>query len=240
MMNYSLKMICVEGSSHLFACKGFSHLVALNKLKRTCLFKRQLYANLYKVDNYILKVCYGQSIPKDVLRKYAFKSQAEREFKSAEILSQIGLKTPKSYFSAFSLFPLTKGWVESIHEMEFLHGFEDLNPDFIHRPDCLKIISCFAKDLAIITNAMFCPKDLGLGNTMFNPKQVELAWLDTDLKKITNRKKLAVKMMSQLRPRFFRYLNRHQAEMFWAVFCETSNLYPEKEELLISAGIKEF
>ena len=108
MDDYFLKNINIEGVSHLFVCKGRSRITNAGNVEDASLFKRQLYANLYKVDNYILKVCYGQSIPKDVFRKYALKSQAERESKSAAILSELGLVTPKTYFSAFSLFPKTR------------------------------------------------------------------------------------------------------------------------------------
>ena len=76
-----------------------------------------------------------------------------------------------------------------MHEMDFLDNFEDLNKNFVHRADCLEIIRCFARDLAIMTNEMLCPKDLGLGNIMFNTAEVKMAWIDTDLKKKYESKK---------------------------------------------------
>ena len=219
-----LKKIKIEDTSHLFVCKGHSRIVSSEKLKKSFLFKRQPYANFYITDGLLLKVCYGRSMPKDILRKYTFKSQAEREFKSADILSGLGLLTPRSYFSAFSLFPFTRGWVESMHEMDFLDGFEDLDKHFVHRKDSLEIIRCFARDLAIMTNEMLCPKDLGLGNVMYWTAQAKLAWLDTDLKKFTDKKKLSCQLMAHLQPRFLRYLSPRQAGLFRSVFSERSTL----------------
>lgn len=224
MNDYYLKKIKIEGASHLFVCRGYSHIVDSKQLKKPFLFKKQLYANLYRSDNLLLKVCYGQSFPKDILRKYVLESQAEREFKSADILSKMGIITPKSYFSAFSISPFTKGLVESMHEMDFLDGFEGLNKHFIHRHDSLDIVRSFARDFAIITNEMLIPKDLGLGNIMYKTEEAKLAWLDTDLKKISNKKKLTHKVITSLNSRFLKYLNRHQVGVFWDVFSERSTI----------------
>jgi len=232
MDDYFLKNINIEGVSHLFVCKGRSRIVNAGNVEDAFLFKRQLYANLYKLDNYILKVCYGQSIPKDVFRKYALKSQAERESKSAAILSELGLVTPKTYFSAFSLFPKTRKGVESMHEMDFLVGYDDLTPKFLYRPDCLSIIQCFGRDLAVILNAMLCPKDLGLGNIMYHPGEGKLAWIDSDLKHFKDKETLSRNVMGQLGPRFLKHLDKCQSDMFWRSFCENSTLFAEKGELL--------
>ncbi|WP_020588415.1 hypothetical protein [Desulfobacter curvatus] len=232
MNNCFFKKVNIEGVSHLFVCKGRSRIVNAGKVEDAFLFKRQLYASLYKVDNHILKVCYGQSIPKDIFRKYALRSQAERESKSAFILSELGLVTPKTYFSAFSLFPKMRKGVESIHEMDFLAGYDDLNPNFVHRPDCLGIIRCFGRDLAVILNAMLCPKDFGLGNVMYHPGEDKLAWIDSDLKKFKNKETLSRTVMGKLGHRFLNYLDNCQADMFWRSFCENSILYAEKNELL--------
>jgi len=232
MENYFFKNINIEGVSHLFVCKGRSRVANAGKAEDAFLFKRQLHANLYKVDNYILKVCYGQSIPKDVFRKYALRSQAERESKSAAILSELGLVTPKTYFSAFSLFPKMCHGVESMHEMDFLVGYDDLNPKFVQRPDCLCIIQCFGRDLAVILNAMLCPKDLGLGNIMYHPGEDKLAWIDSDLRRFKNKENLSRNVMGKLGRRFLNYLDNCQADMFWRSFCENSTLFAEKKELL--------
>lgn len=233
MIKYSVRKITVGGFSQVFACKGFSHMVESDKLKAPYLFKKQLYAKLYKDGNYILKVCYSQSIPKDLFRKYILKSQAERESKSAEILSQLGLLVPKSYFRVFSLSPFAKGRIESMHEMDFLNGFEDLPPKFFaQRDDSTNIIECFGRDLARVTDAMYCPKDLGMGNVMYHKIDKKMAWIDTDLRKFKSKSKLSQSIMSQLRPRFLNRIDSQQSEVFWKVFCESSTLFPEKKELL--------
>ena len=232
MGDYFFKNINIEGVSHLFVCKGLSHVANSGKVEDASLLKRQLHANLYKVDNYILKVCYGQSIPKDVFRKYALRSQAERESKSAAILSELGLITPKTYFSAFSLFPKMRNGVESMHEMEFLVGYEDLNPRFVYRPDCLDIIRCFGRDLAVMLNAMLCPKDLGLGNVMYNPALDKLAWIDSDLRQFKKKETLGRTVMRRLGRRFLNYLDNCQTDIFWRSFCEDSCLFDKKKELL--------
>lgn len=232
MDDYFLKNINIEGVSHLFVCKGRSRIANAGTLEDTFLFKRQLHATLYKVDNYILKVCYGQSIPKDIFRKYALKSQAERESKSAAILSELGLIVSKTYFSAFSLFPITHGRVESMHEMEFLTGYDDLNPKFVHRPDCLAIVQCFGRELAIMLNAMLCPKDLGLGNIMYHPSEEKLAWIDSDLRQFKDKETLSRSVMGKLGRRFLNYLDNCQADIFWRSFCENSTIFAEKRELL--------
>jgi len=232
MDDYFFKNINIEGVSHLFVCKGHSRIVNAGKVEYDSLFKRQLYANLYKVGNYILKVCYGQSIPKDIFRKYDLRSQAERESKSAAILSELGLITPKTYFSAFSLFPKMRKGMESMHEMDFLVGYDDLNPQFVHRPDCLSIIQCFGRDLAVILNAMLCPKDLGLGNVMYHPGEGKLAWIDSDLKEFKDKETLSRSVMRKLGRRFLNYLDKCQSDMFWRSFCEKSTLFAEKGELL--------
>ena len=82
----------------------------------------------------------------------------------------------------------------------------------------------FARDLAIITNEMLIPKDLGLGNIMYKTEETKLAWLDTDLKKISNKKKLTHKIITSLNSRFLKYLNRHQVGVFWDVFSERSTI----------------
>lgn len=227
-----LKNINIEGISHLFVCKGDSRIASRGTLDDAFLFKRQLHANLYKMGNYILKVCYGQSIPKDIFRKYALRSQAERESKSAAILSELGLVTPKTYFTAFSLFPKMHKGVESMHEMNFLVGYDDLNSKFIHRPDCLSIIQCFGRDLAVILNAMLCPKDLGLGNIMYHPGEDKLAWIDSDLRLFKDKENLSRNVMGRLGRRFLNYLDNCQTDMFWRSFCENSTLFTKKEELL--------
>ena len=232
MNDFFLKNLNIEGNSHLFVCKGDSHIAKRGTLDSACLFKRQLHANLYKVDNYILKVCYGQSIPKDVFRKYALRSQAERESKSATILSELGLVTPKTYFSAFSLFPKMHKGVESMHEMDFLVGYDDLNPKFVQRPDCLSIIQCFGRDLAVILNAMLCPKDLGLGNVMYHPGEGKLAWIDSDLRQFKDKKTLSRSIIGKLSHRILRHLDNCQSDIFWQSFCENSTLFAEKGELL--------
>nr|WP_320013706.1 hypothetical protein [uncultured Desulfobacter sp.] len=232
MNDYFFKNINIEGVSHLFVCKGRSRVANAGKVEEASLFKRQLYANLYKVNNYILKVCYGQSIPKDVFRKYALRSQADRESKSAAILSELGLITPKTYFSAFSLFPKMRKGMESMHEMDFLVGYDDLNLKFVHRPDCLSIIQCFGRDLAVILNAMLCPKDLGLGNVMYHPGEGKLAWIDSDLRQFKDKETLSQSVMRKLSRRFLNYLDKCQSDMFWRSFCENSTLFAEKGELL--------
>ena len=232
MDNYFFQNITIEGVSHLFLCKGYSCIANTGTVKNAFLFKRQLHANLYKVDNHILKVCYGQSIPKDIFNKYALKSQAERESKSAAILSELGLATPKTYFSAFSVFPKMRKGMESMHEMDFMVGYDDLNPKFVNRPDCLNIIRCFGRDLAVMINAMLCPKDLGLGNVMYHPGNDKLAWIDSDLKHFKNKEALARTVMSRLDRRFLNYLNNCQADTFWRSFCENSSLFDKKKELL--------
>jgi hypothetical protein len=233
MDSYFFKDITIEGDSQLFVCKGNSRIANTGKVEKAFLFKRQSHANLYKVDNHILKVCYCQSMPKDIFKKYALKSQAERESKSATILSELGLVTPKTYFSAFSLFPKLRKGVESIHEMDFLVGYDDLNPKLIYRhPDCLGIIRCFGRDLAVILNAMLCPKDLGLGNVMYHPGDDKLAWIDSDVKHFKNKKALARTVMHRLGRRVLNHLNKCQTDMFWRSFCENSTLFAEKKELL--------
>ncbi len=232
MNDFFLRNINIEGISHLFVCKGNARIASRGTLDSNFLFKRQLHANLYKVDNYILKVCYGQSIPKDIFRKYALRSQAERESNSAAILSELGLVTPKTYFSAFSLFPKMRKGVESMHEMDFLVGYDDLNPKFVHRPDCLSIIQCFGQDLAVILNAMLCPKDFGLGNIMYHPGEGKLAWIDSDLRRFKDKKTLSRSVMRKLSHRFLKHLDNCQADIFWRSFCENSTLFAEKEELL--------
>lgn len=232
MVDYFLKNINIEGVSHLFACKGHSRVASDGTIDDTCLFKRQSHAHLYKVGNYILKICYGQSIPKDIFRKYALKSQAQRESKSSAVLSELGLVTPKTYFSAFSVFPKMRKGVESMHEMDFLVGYDDLNPQFVNRPDSLDIIRCFGRDLAVMLNKMLCPKDLGLGNVMYHPGEDKLAWIDSDLKQFKNKEKLSRSVMGKLGRRFLNYLDNCQADMFWRSFFENSTLYAEKQELL--------
>nr|WP_320193786.1 hypothetical protein [uncultured Desulfobacter sp.] len=232
MDNFFFKRIAIEGDAHLFACKGCSHVANTGKVENAFLFKRQLHASIYKVDNHILKVCYGQSIPKDMFRKYALSSQAERESKSAAILSELGLLTPKTNFSAFSVFPKMRNGVESMHEMNFMVGYDDLNPRFVYRPDCLHIIRCFGRDLAVMLNAMLCPKDLGLGNIMYHPGNDKLAWIDSDLRHFKNKETLARMVMSRLGRRFLNYLDNCQADTFWRSFCEKSTLFTEKKELL--------
>ncbi len=231
MDNFFFKKITIEGDAHLFVCKGYSRVVGTGKLKNAFLFKKQLHANIYKVDNHILKVCYSQSIPKDIFRKYALRSQAERESKSAAILSELGLFTPKTYFSAFSVFPKMRNGVESMHEMNFMVGYDDLNPRFVYRPDCLNIIRCFGHDLAVMLNAMLCPKDLGLGNVMYHPGDDKLAWIDSDLRHFKNKETLARTVMSRLGRRFLNYLDNCQADTFWRSFCEKSILFTKKKEL---------
>ncbi|NDY72476.1 hypothetical protein DO021_12460 [Desulfobacter hydrogenophilus] len=232
MNDFFFKNINIGGISHLFVCKGDSRIASREMLDDSFLFKRQLHANLYKVDDYILKVCYGQSIPKDIFRKYALKSQAERESKSAAILSELGLVTPKTYFSAFSLFPKMRKGVESMHEMDFLSGYDDLNPKFVHRPDCLGIIQCFGRDLAVMLNAMLYPKDLGLGNIMYHPVEGKLAWIDSDLRHFKDKETLSRSVMRKLNHRFLKHLNNCQSDIFWRSFCENSTLFAEKGELL--------
>ena len=226
-----IKKIKIEDNEHLFFCKGNSIIVDSEKINEHFIFKKQKYSTLYRAGNRILKVCYAQSIPKDLLRKYVLGSQAEREFKSSAILSHLGLLTPESCFSAFSLSPLTKDRIESLHEMSFLEHFEDIDKHFVHRRDSSDIVRCFAKDLAIISNNMFFPKDLGLGNIMYNEAESKIAWLDTDLKKITGKTQLAQKLMAQLTPRFLRYLSSPDTDLFWDVFCEQSTLFPRKSEM---------
>ena len=236
MMDYSLKKIDIEGSSHVFVCSGLSNVLTSGKLRSSYVFKRQLYSTLYKKNDYITKVCYGQSVPKDILRKYVFKSQAVREVKSSEILTKLGLLAPISNFRAFSLFPFTKGWIESIHEMVFLDGFEDLGLMFAQRDDSLRVIKCFGRDLALVVDAMYCPKDLGMGNIMYHPTERKIAWIDTDLRKFKSKEELLKSVMSKLRPRFLRYLDSHQTDWFWAVFCETTKMFTYKKEFLEWSG----
>ena len=232
MDNYFFKNITIESKPLLFICKGYSHIANTGIIKETLLFKRQLHATIYKENNHILKVCYGQSMPKDIFKKYALKSQAERESKSAAILSDLGLLTPKTYFSAFSVFPKMRNGVESMHEMDFMVGYDDLNPGFVYRPDCLNIIRCFGRDLAVILNAMFCPRDLGLGNIMYHPGNDKLAWIDSDLKHFKTIETLARTVMHRLGRRFLNYLDHRQTDIFWRSFCEHSTLFAEKKDLL--------
>ena len=238
MDNCFLENITIEDGSHLFVCKGVSRIVNAGKLEHAFLFKRQLYANLYNVDNYILKVCYGQSVPKDIFRKYVLKSQAHRESQSAAILSDLGLVAPKTYFSAFSLFPLTQGRIESMHEMDFLTGYHDVSSKFVRSSDSFKFIQCFGRDLAVIFNAMMCPKDMGIGNVMYHPGKGKLAWIDTDLRHFNNKENLARNVMGILGRRFLRYLDTCQTDSFWSSFCESSTLFADKEELL-SLGLSQ-
>lgn len=120
-----------------------------------------------------------------------------------------------------------------MHEMDFLEGFEDLDLYFTLRDDCLEIIRCFARDLAIMTNAMYCPKDLGMGNVMVNTIEGKMAWLDTDLKKMRTRKKLSRQLIRQLDSRFFRHLmTPHQGNLFWEVFCGRSTIFSTKNDVL--------
>jgi len=233
MDSYFYKNITIEDESHLFVCKGCSRIANTGKVEKALLFKRQAHANLYKLDNHILKVCYCQSMPKDIFKKYALRSQAERESQSATILSELGLVTPKTYFSAFSLFPKLRKGVESMHEMDFLFGYDDLNPKLVYRhPKSLNIIRCFGRDLAVMLNAMLCPKDLGFGNVMYHPGDDKLAWIDSDVKQFKNKKTLARMVMYRLGRRVLNLLNNCQTEMFWRSFCENSTLFTEKKELL--------
>jgi len=233
MTDYFIKKIKIKGNEQLFICRGNSHIVDADKLNEQFIFKNQKHATLFKVENRILKVCHAQSVPKDILRKYILNSQAEREFKSADIISQLGLISPESNFSAFSLSPFTM--IESMHEMSFLDNFEDIGKDFIRkgdRRDSFGIISCFAKDLAIMTNEMFVPKDLGLGNIMYNRAEAKMAWLDTDLKKVKSKTQSAKMLMAQLTPRLFRHLSKQDTDLFWNVFCEHSTLFPDRHEMI--------
>ncbi len=235
MGEYFFKNIKIEGSPHLFVCKGHSRIAETGKLEEPVLFKRQLYANLYKVDDHILKVCYGQSIPKDIMRKYGLKSQAEREAGSAATLSRLGLMVPRTYFSAFSLFPLTRRWVESIHEMDFLAGYQDIRrATFIHCQHRFDLITCFGKDLATILDAMLCPKDLGFGNVMYHPDEGKLAWIDTDLKKFKSKEALARNLATKLNGRIFNYLDGFQINVFWKAFFSKSILFTDEDEVLRS------
>jgi hypothetical protein len=238
MDNYFFKNITIEGESHLFVCKGDSCIANTGNFEKAFLLKRQSHADLYKLDNHILKVCYCQSMPKDILKKYALRSQAEREAQSAAILSELGLVAPKTYFKAFSLFPKLRKGVESMHEMDFLVGYDDLYPKLISRhPDCLNIIRCFGGDLAVMLNAMLCPKDFGLGNVMYHPGDNKLAWIDSDLKHFNNKKDLGRLVMHRLGRRVLNYLNEHQTDMFWQSLCENSTLFSEKKELLFYGKI---
>lgn len=210
------KIIIVQATSWFF-CRGESAIIAAGKIREEFLYKEQEYSRIYRAGDKLLKVCCVQSWPKDVIRKYFAKSQADRERKSAEMLAGLGLNTPQSYFCAFSLSPSNR--FESMHEMSFLDHHEHLNKHLSQRQDSEEIVRLIAADLAIMTNNMLCLKDFGLGNIMYDPNG-KIFWIDNDIKEFSDRRLLAAFMMRHLKLRLLNHINAVDANAFWEVFKE--------------------
>lgn len=219
-----LQKITIGNKASWFICHGKSSMVSSDKTQKEFLYKEQKFARLYKAGDKILKVCFVQSWPKDAIKKYMSGSQAHREKTSAEILTDLGIKTPRTYFSAFSLSPFNR--IESLHEMSFLDKYELLNKHISQRKDSEVIVRLIAGDLAVMTNNMICLKDLGLGNIMYSPEE-GLSWIDNDIKRFSDKRQLAAFMIHHLRPRLLNHINEFDAKAFWEVFAKESFIHQD-------------
>ncbi len=76
------------------------------------------HSTLLRDDRFLYKFCKLQKIPKDIIRKLSFDSQAKREFRGAELLNSIEITTPKPIFYAYTLSPFER--FESLYVMEFI------------------------------------------------------------------------------------------------------------------------
>ena len=219
-----LNKITIGGRKCWFLCRGESNLIIGNKIPDELMYKKNNCSRLYMHGDRILKVCIAQSWPKDSIRKYAWRSQAEREIKSAKLLAEFGLSTPKEYFSAFSLSPFNR--IESIHEMSFLNGHENLDKHISTRHNSENIVRLIAEDLVTMTNNMVCLKDFGLGNIMYHP-DTHISWIDNDISNFSDKNRLTCFMMEHLIPRLLRHIDARDKEVFWNVFRERSIIYNE-------------
>jgi hypothetical protein len=110
--------------------------------------------------------------------------------------------------------------------MSFLDNHELLNKYISQRKDSEKIVRLIAADLAVMTNNMICLKDFGLGNILFSPA-AGISWIDNDVKKFSDKGRLASFMMRHLRPRLLNRIDERDAKAFWEVLAEKSFIHRE-------------
>ncbi len=219
-----LKKISIEQEIDWYLCRGESRLLNSGLADNSLLYKKQKFARLYREGDKILKVCLVQSWPKDAIRKYTGKSQAERESASAVLLADLGINTPRTFFSAFSISPWS--CIESLHEMSFLERYEFLSNHISERDDSEKIIRLIAKDSAKMINNMIFLKDFGLGNVMYHPNG-HISWIDNDLKKFSKSSALTAFAINLLRERVFNYTDETDTKAFWKILSEHCHIHNE-------------
>ena len=140
------------------------------------------FADLYTGNGCIVKFCKPQSKPKDILRKYAGKSQASREMAGALRLRALDIKTPEPLGCAFSVSPLAD--IESIYAMEHISNalpLAELTPGERQRYH-----HGIVEDLQKMRQARLLFKDLRFHNILFTRRH-EIVWIDTDAKTFGDR-----------------------------------------------------
>lgn len=174
----------LHGTWQLQAARGWSHAALAQPWT---LLRDGPHSLLFRVGGppgLIVKLIRPRSVPRDSLRKYVH-SQARREFRGGQLLSEIGLVTPTPRAWGVALSPLAR--FESLLVMDELAAFTS-GLTIIRRWQDTglrgQFLNAFATQIADLYGHGYIHKDCHFEN-ICRLSDGRLAWIDTDVRRTT-------------------------------------------------------